>query len=194
MYEEEIERLVETENSDGLVELGTTLFRDGAEETAFECYKAACKLGNTVAMGNLGYCYQFGKGVKINYRLAAYCYERAGERDDPRSLMTLGDFYYKGKGDIPKDPVRAVQYFQRACELASGQVDPDEMLQAQTHYRMAVCHKNGVGGTPDYEAAYEHYQAAAEAIAERASYGDLQAQKLLSRAEDGMNECETHFE
>lgn len=193
MYEDDITRLTEEEDAEGLVELGTTLFREGAEETAFECYKAACKLGNAVAMGNLGYCYQYGRGVKINYRLAAYCYERAGELDDAKSLMTLGDFFYKGKGDIAKDPPRAFAYYQHACEVASGQIEQNDDLLAEIHYRMAVCKKNGTGTETNYEDAYEHYQYAAEALADAAEYGDLRARRLLAKIQAGMDECETHF-
>lgn len=190
---EEIERLSAAEDDVGLLELGTRLFRDGDEETAFECYRAACKLGNVTAMGNLGYCYQFGRGTKINYRLAAYCYEKAGEQDDPQSLMTLGDFYYRGKGDVPKDPARAYGYFLHACQIASFRSDPDPRLLAQTHYRVAVCQKNGTGTPINYEDAYEHYQIAAEALADDAADGDGNAIALLNKVTADMEECETHF-
>lgn len=190
---EELQTLFDAGDSDGLVQLGTELFRQGEEQTAFECYRLACKLGNVVAMGNLGYCYQTGRGVKADNRLAAYCFERASELDDPGSMLKLGDFFFHGKGGLPKDRQRSMGYYLRAYELAASASEPDGRLLAQLCYRIGTCKKDGTGTELSYEDAYEYFQATAEAVASDADYGDPQAQNLLRKAEMGMAECETHF-
>lgn len=101
---EEIQELFQAQDAERLVELGTDLFRQGEESKAFESYRLAAKLGNVTAMGNLGFCYQNGRGVEANNRLAAYCYQRACELEDAGSMLKLGDFYFYGKGGLEKDP------------------------------------------------------------------------------------------
>ncbi len=190
---EEIQTLFDAGDSEELVRLGTDLFRRGEEEKAFECYRLACKLGNVIAMGNLGFCYQNGRGVKADNRLAAYCFERASELDDPGSMLKLGDFYFHGKGGLAKDQTKAVGYFLRAYEITAASSEPDDRLLAQLCYRLGICKKDGLGTEQSFEDAYEFFQATAEAVAVDAEYGDLQAENLLRKAEQGMSECEVHF-
>lgn len=190
---EEIQSLFDAEDSEGLVRLGTELFRQGDEAQAFECYRSACKLGNVVAMGNLGYCYQNGRGVKADNRLAAYCFERASELDDPGSMLKLGDFYFHGKGGLPKDRQRAVGYYLRAYEIACAAAERNDTLVADLCYRLGICKKDGLGVDQNFEDAYEYFQAAAETVCCDAEEGDLHAQQLLRRAEAYMEECESHF-
>ncbi len=190
---EDIQTLFDTGDSEGLVRMGTDLFRTGEEEKAFECYRLACKLGNVVAMGNLGYCYQTGRGVRPDNRLAAYCFERASELEDPGSMLKLGDFYFHGKGGLPKDRQQAVGYYLRAYEIAVSASEQDVLLLGQLCYRLGTCKKDGLGTKQSYEDAYEYFQATAEAVAADAEYGDLPAQSLLRKAEAGMAECEIHF-
>lgn len=190
---EDLQDLIDRQDSEELVRLGTEYFRNGDETAAFECYRAACKLGNAVAMGNLGYCYQTGRGVKASTKLAAYCFERASELDDPGSTLKLGDFYYRGKADLPKDPARAVAYYRKAFEIASSQAERDDFLFAEICLRLAVCKKDGCGTEQNYEDAYEYFQAVAEITEYDAQEGHLRAEKLFRRAQEGMNECEAHF-
>ena len=189
----EWQKLFDTGDSEGLVAQGTELFRQGCEAEAFECYRAACKLGNPVAMGNLGYCYQTGRGVKADNRLAAYCFERACELDDPGSMLKMGDFCFHGKGGLPKDRTRAVGYYLRAYEIASGAAEPDETLLAELCYRLGICKKDGLGTEKNTEEAYEYFQATAELVADDAYDGNPRAQSLLKKVEAGMEECERNF-
>ncbi len=190
---EELQPLFDAGDSDGLVQMGTELFRQGKEHDAFECYRLACKLGNAVAMGNLGYCYQNGRGIKSDPRLAVYCFERASELGDPGSMLKLGDFYFHGKYGLNKDQRRSIGYYLKAYEIAVSASEPNERLLAQLCYRIGVCKKDGLGTEQSYQDAYEYFQAAADPPAADADYGDLQAQNLLRKAEAGMTECETYF-
>ncbi len=187
------QELFDTEDAQGLVELGTEFFRQGGEQDAFECYRLASKLGNAVAMGNLGYCYQTGRGIKEDLRLAAYCFERASELDDPGSMLKLGDFYFHGKAGLPKNRAQAVGYYLKAYEIAAVAPEPSELLLAQLCYRLGICRKDGSGTEQNYEIAYDFFQAAAEFSASESDYGNPQAAALLQKAEEGMAECEIHF-
>ncbi len=187
---DETQSLFDTGDSEGLLEKGTELFRNGEESAAFECYRLACKLGNVVAMGNLGYCYQNGRGVKADNRLAAYCYERAAELDDPGSMLKIGDFRYHGKGGLPKDRTAAVAYYLRAYEIACSASEPDEMLLGRLCYRLGRCKKDGIGTEKNPEEAYEFFQTAAEAISEGAEYGDMEAASLMEKIQNELTECE----
>ena len=189
----DLQALFEAGNSEELVRIGTELFRNGEEAEAFEYYRAACKLGNTIAMGNLGFCYQTGRGVKADNRMAAYCFMRASELEDPGSMMKLGDFYYRGKGGLEKDAVRAFGYYLRAYEIAACAPEENTSLIADLCYRLATCKKEGKGTAQSFEDAYEYYQAVAETVSDDANYGDSHALSLLRKAELGMEECETHF-
>ena len=190
---EELQTLFDAGDSEGLAARGTELFRSGHEQAAFEYYRLASKLGNAVAMGNLGYCYQMGRGVKADNRLAAYCFERASELDEPNSMLKMGDFFFRGKGGLPKDCRRSVEYYLRAYEIVASSSEPDEALLAKICYRLGICKKDGFGTERDYEAAYEYFQAAAEAVTTNSDYRDVQAEKLLQKVQSAMAECETHF-
>lgn len=189
---DEIQTLLDAEDAEGLLNLGTEWFRLGHEEKAFECYRAACKLGNVVAMGNLGYCYQTGRGVKADNRLAAYCFERASRLDDPRSMLKMGDFYFHGKGGLSKDRARAVGYYLRAYEIAASASEPDASLLADLCYRLGICKKDGQGTEQNFEDAYEYFQAAAELIcsSENETVGRM---NLMEKIQGYMDECEEHF-
>lgn len=186
----DLQLLFEAGNSEELVRRGTEFFREGEEEKAFEYYRAACKLGNVVAMGNLGYCYQAGRGVRADNRLAAYCFERASELEDPGSMLKLGDFYYNGKGGLEKDPSRAFGYYLHAYEIAANSAEADPGLISDLCYRLATCKRKGCGTAQNIEEAYEYYQAAAEAVADDAMDGEIRAQAILQKAEAGMEACE----
>lgn len=189
---EEIQALFQAQDAEQLVQLGTELFRRGDETRAFECYRLAAKLGNATAMGNLGYCYQNGRGIGADNRLAAYCFQRACELDDPGSMLKLGDFCFYGKGGLEKDPKRAFGYYLRAYELSVNASESDRSFLAQLCYRLGVCKKNGLGTERNYQDAYEYFQATQEAAADE-RYDDLQAQKLFEKADAAMAECELHF-
>jgi len=189
---ERLRKLFDAEDSESLVRLGTELFRQGEESLAFEYYRAACKLGNAVAMGNLGFCYQAGRGVRPDLRMAAYCFERAAELDDAGSILKLGDFYAKGKGGLPVDRTKAFGCYLRAYEITSASADGDPLILAELCYRLGLCKKDGKGTDRSFEEAYEYLQAAAEFVSEEDD-GSIRCEKLLQRIQEALEECESHF-
>ena len=51
--------------------------------------------------------------MERNEKLAAYWYEKAANSGDPVAQKQIGYFYQVGIG-VPRDPVRAVRWFERA--------------------------------------------------------------------------------
>ena len=190
----ELQALFDAGNAEELVRLGTEKFRTGEEETAFAYYRAACKLGHAVAMGNLGYCYQTGRGVRADQRMALYCFERAAELDDVGSLLKLGDFCYSGKGGLSRDYPRAFGCYLRAYEILTASPTPDTALFAELCYRLGVCKKEGRGTAQNLQDAYEYFQATSEAVWEDAEDGSARAGALMQKSQRLMEECESNFE
>lgn len=50
---------------------------------AFEYYKKAAALGDTLAMSNIGYCYEVGQGVEQDLGKARKWYEAAAKESEP---------------------------------------------------------------------------------------------------------------
>lgn len=192
--QDQLQALFEAEDSEGLLQRGTELFRKGEESKAFEYYRAACKLGNAIAMGNLGFCYQNGRGVKPDNRMAAYCYERACELEEPGSMLKMGDFCYRGKGGVPKDRARAFGYYLRAYEISCSASERDAIRIAELCYRLGTCLKDGEGAAQNTEAAYEYFQSAAELLDEEADARDVRTEALMQKIAERLEECEAAFE
>ncbi|MBP3300221.1 MAG: sel1 repeat family protein [Clostridia bacterium] len=190
----ELQELFDAGNADELLRIGTEKFRDGEEAVAFSYYRAACKLGNAVAMGNLGYCYQTGRGVKADERLALYCFERAAEQDDAGCLMKVGDFHYNGKGGLPRNRSHAFGCYLRGYEIAANASEPDIMLTAELCYRLGFCKKDGLGTEQNLQDAYEYFQAVAELVCDEADQGNARALTLLEKCQNHMDYCESRFE
>jgi TPR repeat protein len=62
--------------------------------------------GNARAQSQLGFMYEYGRGMPQNFVLAAAWYSRAAEQGDPTGQYLLGLMYDKGRG-VPQDAVLA---------------------------------------------------------------------------------------
>ena len=51
--------------------------------------KKAAKQGNMWAQNNLGCCYQYGEGVRKNYKKAVEWFTKAAEQGDPKAIKGL---------------------------------------------------------------------------------------------------------
>ena len=189
-----LQKLFDAGNADELLRIGTEKFREGEESEAFAYFRAACKLGNPVAMGNLGFCYQTGRGVKADERMALYCFQRAAELDDAGSLLKLGDFHYNGKAGLPRNRTLAYGYYLRGYELTASASEPDTALTAEFCYRLGFCKKDGQGTERNLQDAYEYFQAVAELVCDDADQGDPRAAALLEKCRNHMDYCESRFE
>ena len=157
---------------------GHLSLRDGTK--AVELYRRAGDLGDSLAMNDLGYCYQKGIGVARDYKKATELYERAVALGSPLAMNNLGYCYQHGLG-VPRDVTKAVELYGRGADL--GETDamnclghclekaigvPRDVTRAIELYERAVafenpaamnnlglCYKHGVGVVRDEEKAVE---------------------------------------
>ncbi len=79
--------------------------------------------------------YLAGRGVRQDFKLAAYWYEKAAGAGDPRAELQIGYFYESGIG-VPRDPARAAHWYQLA---ASG-----GLVRAKVNLAVAYLWGSGV--------------------------------------------------
>ena len=73
--------------------------------------------GYPKAMSRLGYTYEKGLGVRINYQSARQWYDKAIANGSKRALARLGFLYERGLG-VTKDPGKAIELYNKA--IAAG--------------------------------------------------------------------------
>lgn len=93
----------------------------GKYRKAFRFYLKGALAGDASCELNLGYCYDYGIGVKRNKRRALYHYHRCMDRGDASGANNIGINYLQ-KGDTEK----AKKYLLKAIEM--GEHDAALML------------------------------------------------------------------
>jgi len=146
-------------SSDKLFEKGLDAENRGMAAKAARYYSLASEKGHVAARRYLGYCYEYGRGVKQDYLKAAECYETAISQGDVPSLLSLGNLYYSGHG-VPLDLKKALEYFEIGAAKGYG--------KAQSNAGM--CYLEGTGTKVDEEKAMYYYQLAAESGIPQAQY------------------------
>ena len=76
---------------------------------AFKFCSVAAEQGHAEAQINLGYMYQYGKGVKQYYFKAFELYQKAAEQGDASAQNNLGVMYDNGQG-VKQDYFKAVEW------------------------------------------------------------------------------------
>lgn len=120
-------------------------------EQAVDWYRLAADQGDTVGEYNLGWCYHFGQGLKVDYGAAHYWYQKAIEEDHPEAANNLGVLYSSGLG-VQQDLSEAARWFQEGARLGSP----------SAQFNLASALERGAGIPRDQEAAFEWYSRAAE--------------------------------
>lgn len=123
------------------------------------CFKILSKISstnpdefaqNTRAIKNLAYCYQNGKGTKLNLNQAFKWYKIASDKNDNVSLCEVGKCYYYAMG-TEKNYELAYEYFTRA----------DAQGSILSNLYLGYCYHYGMGVKQDYSKALSHYQKSA---------------------------------
>lgn len=83
-----------------------------SQKRFFELVSKAAELGLPEAMMELGTCYQEGRGVKRDSKLAFRWMERAAEAGSEGARLNLGSFYEMGIG-TKKDLAKAAEVLRR---------------------------------------------------------------------------------
>ena len=74
-----------------------------------------CNLGEMKLCAQLGYIYEKGLNVSINYREANRLYQKACDGGHMSGCFNLALMYRKGEG-VAQDKSKAVGLFQKACD------------------------------------------------------------------------------
>jgi TPR repeat protein len=83
----------------------------------------------------LGFMFQTGRGVPLNYTEAAMWYRRAAEQGDSLAQYSLGLLYDKGQG-VPRDVIEANKWLNLSTAAA-----PPRAREARARIRDAVTTK-----------------------------------------------------
>ncbi len=86
-------------------------------QEAFGWFQRAAKLGDHHAMFLLGECYQLGKGVAPDSKMALEWATQAATHNEVHALNQLGDVYNKGLLGVKPDLKTAFAYFSLAKDL-----------------------------------------------------------------------------
>ncbi|MFZ5439274.1 MAG: SEL1-like repeat protein [Myxococcota bacterium] len=114
-------------------------------------FSKACDLGNQLACSNLAEALVKGEGVIQNKERAVALWETAS-KTEPSALAAVGDWLDQGWGGTPRDPKRALEYYERACERgwAKGCTDANRVARS---LRVVTAAKPVVAAPPKEAAA-----------------------------------------
>ena len=92
--------------------------RQGRQEEAAKLLTKSATLGNPMAMNNLGFCYQNGKGVNMDNEIAVYWFQKAVDANYDVAFANLSICYRDGIG-VKKNIKKAVELLKKGVELGN---------------------------------------------------------------------------
>ena len=125
-------------------------------DKAVEYFMKSAQKGWFMAQFYLAYCYQYGKGVKQNTKMAIYWYERSNQMTRNKLSQEALGFIYMDKGDF-QDYNMAIYWFKEAVKSGSKH-DVYEII--------GLCYE----GLEEYSNALDYYLKAAEGGLEVSQY------------------------
>jgi TPR repeat protein len=116
--------------------------------------RRACDLRNGPACAVLGENYERGRGLPVDYPMAAKLYDFSCSVGDGDACCSFGRMIVDGRG-VPRDVARAKSYFDRGCQIGSGVSCTDAGLWASKPLLQT-------GQFPNMRAAFDYYEKACE--------------------------------
>ena len=114
-------------------------------------YHLAAEKGLPRAQSNLAGCYASGRGIDLDWPLAAMWFQRAAEAGDAAAACSLGALYAEGKG-VFRDGTAAAYWFHKAAKQGLH----------SAMFNIALCYEQGTGCEPDpIKAVFWYVKAAA---------------------------------
>ena len=117
---------------------------------AVRWFRLAADQGDADAQLNLGYMYEYGRGVRQDPAEAARWYRLAADQGDAVAQTNLGILYEYGRG-VRQDPAEAARWYR----LAADQGD------AVAQNKLGILYEDGLGVRQDPAEAARWYQLAA---------------------------------
>ncbi|MBQ3914441.1 MAG: sel1 repeat family protein, partial [Paludibacteraceae bacterium] len=131
--------------------LGKQAFDTKQYEAAAEHYGKAAELGHSGGQNALGYCYEYGLGLRKDYAKAVEWYRKAAEQGDAKAQFNLGLCYDFGRG-VTEDAAEAVEWYRKAAEQGD----------AKAQYNLGICYDSGRGVEADEAEAEKWLRLAAD--------------------------------
>src|SRR6266540_3593113 len=116
------------------------------EKITFEQYIISARRGNIIAQYNLGYCYQYGKGVSKDEKKAFEWYLKSAEAGNNAVQNNLGHCYKYGIG-TNKDEKKAFEWYLKSAEAGNN----------DAQYNLGCCYYCGTGVNKNEKKAFEWY-------------------------------------
>ena len=136
--------------ADSLYNSGEKFYNEKQYLQAFALYLKAARAGHTLAMNQVGWMYQRGEGITIDYQKAMEWYQKAASHGNSSAMTNIWWLYDKGEG-VPEDNVKAVEWYNKG--VAAG--------NTSAVYDLAWMYEYGEGVARDYPKAMAYYQQAA---------------------------------
>lgn len=147
---------IQSGDSNYLVNKGTKYFYDQDYEVALDYYQLAAAMGNGKAIGNIAYCYMYGKGVPEEVDFALSYFHIANDLRDVDSFYKLGRIYCNGDG-VEKDHELGVYYYQTAlAELLESENLQEQFEHPALFYALALEKLPGGGLSESVSSSYKY--------------------------------------
>lgn len=129
----------------------------------FKEYLELAKDNNPKAYTNLGYMYENGKGIDVDYEKALFWYKKGAEQNYAPAITNLAHIYQKGNG-VEKDYKKAINYLRQAAKLKDS----------VAWFNLGIAYQKGKGVEKDLQEAMNCYKKAAK-------YGNNTAKIIYER-------------
>ncbi len=130
------------QNVDKLYKEGKALYEAKNYAQAVPKLKIAAEKGHMKAQYRLGRCYEKGRGVEKNEKLAFQWYTKSAAKEYAKGQCALAMCYKEGIG-TPKDHKKAVEFFTKAAQQGN----------ADAQYHLGKSYMKGKGVTADEKKA-----------------------------------------
>jgi tetratricopeptide (TPR) repeat protein len=142
--------LIKARNGDGsaLYEIGSIYYANDNHPKAREWFLlSANKTGNADAQNNLGWIYDYGQSVVIDYKHAMDWYLKAHKNGNIYAANNIGLLYEKGRG-VLKNYQLAMEWYLKSANSGNQ----------YAQYNIGYLYERGRGVTIDKQQALEWYQ------------------------------------
>ena len=112
---------------------GLLAYKKGDFKTSFSHWYPLAQKGNAESQNRLGYLYENGKGVELDYKKAVEWYLKAAEKGEPAAQFNLGVMYRKGRG-VQKNDKIARNWYEKAAK--QGHPIAERVVEVMRAYKI----------------------------------------------------------
>jgi len=118
---------------------------------ALSSFQKSCDSGDMQGCYWLGWLYEDGRGVSVDYKKAYDLYKEAGNGGFAKGFNAIGNLYTQGRG-VPHDNKRASVFYTKSCDKGEG----------WGCFNLAELYEKGFGVSRDYNRARALYKKACD--------------------------------